>query len=473
VYTYDAKGRVTSMTPGSGPTLSYGFDPSGNLTTLPSGATAASGYDHAGELTSSALSGTTTSYAYNADGQRLTAKQGSATITSGTWNGAAQLTAYSDPAASMTSATYDGEGMRASTAITPSGGSSVSQGYVWSGNQLLMDSVNAYIYTTGQTPAEQVNLTTGTPTYLVADSLGSVRGTVNSSGTLTGTTGYDAWGNPQTPGGLTGQTPFGYAGGYTDTTGLIYLINRYYDPTTGQFTSLDPQVDQTLQPYDYAAGNPVSGTDPTGLRTPGPGSCDSNEVPSCRYSDAVSWTQNQISTVVYGHGKSHGIFKGIQEDLTSFMCALCYDGATDWAAQVRADGPWDLKVVLHQKQFIRLSSYAEPNEWPYYARANVHTQIYFNVWGNIFYGFVGEMEGFPAWVLEYGATHHGGRGANTPGNNIERHMGYALYDGGHLSFAAIDGVIQAHIHELSHYCDAIAYPPPSGTRQRCANPNNW
>jgi len=205
VYTYDAKGRVTSMTPGSGSTLSYGFDPSGNLTTLPSGASAGTGYDNAGELTSSTLSGTTTAYAYNADGQRLTTKQGSTTITSGTWNGAGQLTAYSDPAVSMTNATYDGQGMRASTAITPSGGSSVSQGYVWDGNQLLMDSANAYIYTTGQAPAEQVNLATGTPTYLVTDSLGSVRGTVNSSGTLTGTTGYDAWGNPQTPGGLTGR----------------------------------------------------------------------------------------------------------------------------------------------------------------------------------------------------------------------------------------------------------------------------
>jgi YD repeat-containing protein len=62
------------MTPGSGSTLNYGFDASGNLTTLPPGATGT--YDHAGELTSSVLSGTTTSYTYNADGERLSAKQG-------------------------------------------------------------------------------------------------------------------------------------------------------------------------------------------------------------------------------------------------------------------------------------------------------------------------------------------------------------------------------------------------------------
>jgi RHS repeat-associated protein len=57
----------------------------------------------------------------------------------------------------------------------------------------------------------------------------------------------------------------GYAGGYTDPTGLIYLINRYYDPATGQFLSLDPYLNSTRQPYIYADGNPVTFTDPVGL----------------------------------------------------------------------------------------------------------------------------------------------------------------------------------------------------------------
>jgi YD repeat-containing protein len=92
-YSYDPQGRVTSMTPGSGSALNYGFDAGGNLTTLPTGATGT--YDHAGELTSAALSGTTTTYTYNPDGERLTANQGSATIASAAWNGAGQLTSYS------------------------------------------------------------------------------------------------------------------------------------------------------------------------------------------------------------------------------------------------------------------------------------------------------------------------------------------------------------------------------------------
>jgi RHS repeat-associated protein len=55
-------------------------------------------------------------------------------------------------------------------------------------------------------------------------------------------------GAPPTTDGLTATTAFGYAGGYTDPDGLIYLINRYYDPATGQFTSVDPDVVDTSCP---------------------------------------------------------------------------------------------------------------------------------------------------------------------------------------------------------------------------------
>jgi RHS repeat-associated protein len=64
---------------------------------------------------------------------------------------------------------------------------------------------------------------------------------------------------------VTAQTPFGFAAGYTDPSGLVYLINRYYSPQLGQFTSVDPDLASTLQPYAYAGDNPVSDTDPDGL----------------------------------------------------------------------------------------------------------------------------------------------------------------------------------------------------------------
>lgn len=47
--------------------------------------------------------------------------------------------------------------------------------------------------------------------------------------------------------------------------GVYYLRARYYDPTTGQFMSVDPAVAKTRSPYAYVAGNPLNGGDPTGL----------------------------------------------------------------------------------------------------------------------------------------------------------------------------------------------------------------
>ena len=41
-------------------------------------------------------------------------------------------------------------------------------------------------------------------------------------------------------------------------------FNRYYDPATDQFVSVDPIVDQTGQPYIYTGDDPLNATDPLG-----------------------------------------------------------------------------------------------------------------------------------------------------------------------------------------------------------------
>ncbi|MFE7130735.1 RHS repeat-associated core domain-containing protein [Streptomyces sp. NPDC057638] len=63
----------------------------------------------------------------------------------------------------------------------------------------------------------------------------------------------------------------GFVGGTDDTksTGLTHLGAREYDPSTGRFISVDPLLEadkpQTLNGYTYAAQNPLTFTDPTGL----------------------------------------------------------------------------------------------------------------------------------------------------------------------------------------------------------------
>ena len=56
----------------------------------------------------------------------------------------------------------------------------------------------------------------------------------------------------------------GVAAALRDEVGLVYLNNRYYDPTLGTFISVDPLVQATGEPYIYASGNPSTLSDPTG-----------------------------------------------------------------------------------------------------------------------------------------------------------------------------------------------------------------
>lgn len=48
-------------------------------------------------------------------------------------------------------------------------------------------------------------------------------------------------------------------------TGLIYLRNRYYDPTTAQFITPDPPFAITGSRYGYAGNDPINNDDPNGL----------------------------------------------------------------------------------------------------------------------------------------------------------------------------------------------------------------
>ncbi|MGA2346640.1 MAG: RHS repeat-associated core domain-containing protein [Candidatus Sulfotelmatobacter sp.] len=71
--------------------------------------------------------------------------------------------------------------------------------------------------------------------------------------------------------GLHGCT-LGFQGSYSDPSGLTYLINRYYDPATDQFLSVDPDVETTNQPYAFTNDDPLNAEDPLGLEDLGLGS---------------------------------------------------------------------------------------------------------------------------------------------------------------------------------------------------------
>lgn len=62
-----------------------------------------------------------------------------------------------------------------------------------------------------------------------------------------------------------------------DSTGLVHLGARFYDPTIGRFLSPDPLVDlrtpQLMNAYTYGGNNPATFSDPTGLCIAYDGGC--------------------------------------------------------------------------------------------------------------------------------------------------------------------------------------------------------
>ena len=159
---------------------------------------------------------------------------------------------------------YDGNSLRASQTIF--GTTTYVTWDMTKGLPLLLnDGTNNYIYGPGGPPVEQINTTTGTTLYLHHDQAGSTRLLTGSTGKTEATFTYDAYGN-QTGHTGTATTPLGYDGQYTSAdTGLIYLRNRVYDPSTAQFLTRDPLAMQTGEPYSYVRNNPLNGDDRSGL----------------------------------------------------------------------------------------------------------------------------------------------------------------------------------------------------------------
>ncbi len=100
--------------------------------------------------------------------------------------------------------------------------------------------------------------------YYIYNGHGDVVAMADKNGNIVNEYSYDPWGKilSETE---TVNNSIKYAGEYYDKeTGLIYLRNRYYDPTIGRFITEDPARDQ-LNWYTYCNNNPIMFVDPSGL----------------------------------------------------------------------------------------------------------------------------------------------------------------------------------------------------------------
>ena len=253
--TYDVNNRLTKS--GS----EYKYDSANNPTTIGAGTYK---YDKGSELET----GPSLTFTYDELGERTKTKPAVGPVTTYGYDQAGNLTSVERPKEGEVSEikdtyAYNSEGLRDSQTI-----SGTTTHLAWDMTEglplILSDEVNSYIYGPGGIPVEQVS-SGGMVTYLHHDQQGSTRLLTGSTGTVTGSTTFDAYGNKT---GSTGSstTPLGYDGQYTSSdTGLVYMRARAYDPTTAQFISPDPIAAVTRALYSYTNDNPLNAVDPTGL----------------------------------------------------------------------------------------------------------------------------------------------------------------------------------------------------------------
>ncbi len=298
----------------------YGYDAADNLTQKGSTQQA---FNNADELcwtasTSGACasppSGATT-YQYDARGNRTTVMPSGIQVQNLTYDQSNRLTKFS--ASSTTSYGYNGDGLRvckyAGSSTQPCQQTGATQ-LLWdlaaSPSSLLKEGPVAYIYGPGGLPVEQVN---SSATYWFHhDQVGSTRLMTDSTGAAQATYTYDPYGGlAASTGSIT--NPLRFTGQYQDSESAFYYLQaRYYDATTGQFISVDPFAPQNRPPYSYVAGDPLNGTDPTGL----------DWRPSWgNVKDAVSAVRDKVVDWVSQHG---GVLKPIAKEVSHVLTMVNY-----------------------------------------------------------------------------------------------------------------------------------------------------
>jgi RHS repeat-associated protein len=231
-------------------------------------------YDGNSNRTSQVVNGTTTPYTHNAADQ-LTV--GSGVTYSYDANG--------NETGNSAGRSFSFNSKDQTVSATPAGGSAIAMSYMGSGQArrvsagsttfqnnalgLGRETVggNSTTYVRDDRGLLTAQRTASGSLYFLFDGIGSVAAVTDATGTVAAAYKYEPFGKIVTATGSI-TNPWRFLGGlgvYWDAqTGLYKMGARYYDPSLGRFTQVDPVADGSLNAYDYAGQNPINAFDPDG-----------------------------------------------------------------------------------------------------------------------------------------------------------------------------------------------------------------
>jgi RHS repeat-associated protein len=284
-YSYDARGNLTAKT-GAGTLYSY--------TATVAGCTY---YSHAQVHAVRRITGgsSTMNFCYDANGN-MTNRNG----TSLTWFANNLPKAITKDANNSSTFEYTPTGQRWRHVYRSAGGN-YTHTYIGTLFEKVVGPTTTdfkhYVQLNGQAIGVYIRRANGAKSshYFVKDHIGSIAAVSISNGSWTLKESFDAFGARRGPAWTGSPTASDLAKmndttrrGFTfhehmDSTGLINMNGRVYDPQIGRFVSADPIVQapyysQSLNRYSYLFNNPLSGSDPSGFMGPGCTSADGGDA---------------------------------------------------------------------------------------------------------------------------------------------------------------------------------------------------